>query len=86
MLQAFQPVKGPGRYEVAGKLTIKGAAQDIVVPVALAQNGASGTATGSFTLKRLAFRIGEGEWADTTMLADDVTVRFKLALGGLAAP
>lgn len=77
---------GPGRYEVAGKLTIKGAAQDIVVPVALAQNGASGTATGSFTLKRLAFRIGEGEWADTSMLADDVTVRFKLALGGLAAP
>ncbi len=80
---------GPGRYEVAGKLTIKGAAQDIVVPVALAQNGANGangTATGSFTLKRLAFRIGEGEWADTSMLADDVQVRFKLALGGLAAP
>jgi polyisoprenoid-binding protein YceI len=77
---------GPGRYEVAGKLTIKGAAQDIVVPVMLAQSGTNGTATGSFTLKRLAFKVGEGEWSDTSMLADDVAVRFKLALGGLAAP
>ncbi len=77
---------GPGRYEVAGKLTIKGSTQDVVVPVALQQNGTNGTASGSFVLKRLAFRIGEGEWADTSMLADDVNVRFKLALGGLPAP
>lgn len=77
---------GPGRYEVAGKLTIKGATQDLVVPVALQQTGATGTASGSFVLKRLAFRIGENEWADTSMLADEVNVRFKLALGGLAAP
>lgn len=77
---------GPGRYEVAGKLTIKGSTQDLVVPVTLQQNGASGTASGSFTLKRLAFRVGEGEWSDTSMLADDVQVRFKLALGGLPSP
>ncbi|OYU92416.1 MAG: polyisoprenoid-binding protein, partial [Burkholderiales bacterium PBB5] len=42
------------------------------------------TATGSFALKRLAFKIGEGEWADTSMVADDVTVKFKLALTGMA--
>lgn len=77
---------GAGRYEVAGKLTIKGATQDIVVPVTLAQSGTTGTASGSFTLKRLAFKVGEGEWSDTSMLADDVAVRFKLALGGLATP
>lgn len=77
---------GPGRFDVAGRLTIKGASQDIVVPVTLVQSGSSGTASGSFTLKRLAFKVGEGEWSDTSMLADDVLVRFKLALGGLAAP
>jgi polyisoprenoid-binding protein YceI len=77
---------GPGRFDVAGRLTIKGASQDIVVPVTLAQSGATGTASGSFTLKRLAFKVGEGEWSDTSMLADDVAVRFKLALGGLATP
>lgn len=77
---------GPGRFDVTGRLTIKGVTQDVVVPVTLAQNGSSGVASGSFTLKRLAFKVGEGEWSDTSMLADDVVVRFKLALGGLATP
>jgi hypothetical protein len=34
-------------------------------------------------IKRLAFKIGENEWADTSMVADDVQVKFKLALSGL---
>jgi polyisoprenoid-binding protein YceI len=74
---------GPGKFDVAGKLTIKGAGRDIVVPVQLAQTGATSTATGSFTIKRLEFKVGEGEWADTSMVANDVLVRFKLALAGL---
>jgi polyisoprenoid-binding protein YceI len=74
---------GPGKYEVAGKLTIKGTSQDVVVPVQVAQSGGSSTASGSFTLKRLVFKIGEGEWADTSMVADEVVVRFKLMLTGL---
>jgi polyisoprenoid-binding protein YceI len=76
---------GGGKFEVAGKLAIKGAAKDVVVPVSLAQNGASTTATGSFVIKRLDFRIGDGDWKDTSMVANDVTVRFKLALTGVAA-
>jgi len=75
---------GAGRFEVAGKLTIKGATQDIVVPVQLAQAGATSTASGGFTIKRLAFKVGEGDWADTSMLADDIVIRFKLALTGMA--
>lgn len=74
---------GGGKYEVAGKLTIKGTSQDVVVPVTLAQSGANTTATGSFPIKRLAFKIGEQEWADTSMVADDVQVKFKLALTGI---
>lgn len=74
---------GGGKFEVAGKLTIKGNAQNVVVPVALAQSGATTTATGTLPLKRLAFKIGENEWADTSMVADDVTVKFKLALTGV---
>ena len=49
---------------------------------ALMQPGLS-PAAGSFTLKRLAFRIGDNEWADTSMVADDVQVRFKLVLTGV---
>lgn len=75
---------GAGRFDVAGKLTIKGQVRDIVVPVALVQSGATSTASGSFVIKRLDFKVGEAEWADTSMLANDVTVRFKLVLTGLA--
>ena len=56
---------GAGKFDVAGKLTIKGNARDIVVPVTVAQAGGTSTATGQFTLKRLAFKIGEGDWSDT---------------------
>lgn len=74
---------GPGRFEVAGKLSIKGQVQAVVVPVQLAQTGGSSTATGTFRIKRLEFKVGEAEWADTSMLANDVQVRFKLVLTGL---
>ncbi|MFI8615581.1 YceI family protein [Acidovorax sp. NPDC077693] len=74
---------GGGKFEVAGKLTIKGNAQNVVVPVTLTQSGPTTTATGSLPIKRLAFKIGENEWADTSMVADDVTVKFKLALTGV---
>jgi polyisoprenoid-binding protein YceI len=74
---------GGARFEVAGKLAIKGQSRDVTVPVTLIQSGASTTATGSFALKRLAFRIGDGEWADTSMVADEVVVKFKLTLTGV---
>ena len=68
---------------MAGKLAIKGASQDTVVPFTLTQTGTTTTANGTFTLKRLAYKIGEKEWADTSMVADDVQVKFKLALTGV---
>ena len=74
---------GGGKFEVAGKLSIKGRSQDVVVPVTLTQAGAVTTATGSFTIKRLVFAIGENQWADTSMVADEVQVKFKLALTGV---
>jgi polyisoprenoid-binding protein YceI len=74
---------GGGRFEVAGKLTIKGHAQELVVPVAITQSADRSVATGSFTIHRLAFKVGEGEWTDTSMVGDEVQVRFKLVLTGL---
>jgi polyisoprenoid-binding protein YceI len=74
---------GGGKYEVAGKLSIKGQTQDVVVPVAMTQAGAVTTAAGVLSIKRLAFKIGEGDWADTSMVADEVQVKFKLALTGV---
>jgi len=74
---------GGGKYEVAGQLSIKGRSQPVVVPLTMTQAGAVTTASGVLPIKRLAFRIGDGDWADTSMVADDVQVRFKLALSGV---
>jgi polyisoprenoid-binding protein YceI len=74
---------GAGKFEVAGKLNIKGIAQDVVVPVAMTQVAAVTTAIGTFPMKRLTYKIGENEWADTSMVADPVQVKFKLVLSGI---
>ena len=75
---------GAGRFEVSGALSIKGTSQPLVVPVTVTQAGATSTATGRFTISRLAFKIGAGEWSDTSLVADAVAVRFRLVLGGIA--
>ena len=74
---------GGGRFEIAGRLTLKGQTQELVVPVTITQSADRSTAAGSFTIQRLAFKVGEGEWADTAMIGDEVQVRFKLVLTGL---
>jgi polyisoprenoid-binding protein YceI len=76
---------GAGKYEVAGKLTIKGSAHDVLVPVTLTQASGTTTATGSFTVKRLEYKIGDGEWSDTSMVANDVQVKLKLAMTGVGS-
>jgi polyisoprenoid-binding protein YceI len=43
------------------------------------------TAVGAFAIKRLDFKIGEGDWKDTSMVANDVQVKFKLTLAGVGA-
>jgi polyisoprenoid-binding protein YceI len=74
---------GGGRFEIAGRLTIKGTTQDVLVPVTITQSYGQSVATGGFTIQRLTFKIGEGEWSDTSMVGNDVQVRFKLVLTGL---
>jgi len=75
---------GGGQFQVAGQLTIKGHAQELLVPVTITQGHGQSVASGSFTIQRVAFKVGDGEWADTSIVSNDVQVRFKLALAGLA--
>ena len=76
---------GGGKFEVAGKLSIKGSSRDVLVPMHLAQSGGTSTVTGGFPIKRLDFKVGEGDWADTSFVANDVQVKFKLVLQGVPA-
>lgn len=78
---AVKPLGGD-RYEVAGKLTIKGKTQDVVAPATFRQEAGNGVFDGAFTLKRLDFALGEGPWSDIGTVANEVQVRFHL----VAAP
>ena len=69
---------GGNRYEVAGKLTIKGKTQDIVVPATFTSQGSTGTFDGSFTIRRGDFSIGEGAWSKFDVVANDVLVKFRI--------
>jgi polyisoprenoid-binding protein YceI len=76
---------GGGRFEIAGKLNVKGHDCEVLVPIAITQAGPHSTVNGSFMIKRLDFKIGEAEWADTTVVANDVKVSFRLVFSGLGA-
>lgn len=71
---------GPNKFEAAGSLTIKGITQTITTPFTLTETGATRTVEGQFTMKRLQFKIGEKQWADTDTVADEVVVRYKFVL------
>ena len=73
---------GGNRYSVAGQLTIKGRSKDLVVPATFAAQGTTGTFTGQFTIRRGDFAIGEGAWSAFDIVANDVTVRFRLTASG----
>ena len=71
---------GAGRLEVAGKLTVKGRSVDIRVPLSVRNDAGATVFDGSVPIRRLAFAIGEGEWKDTALLADEVVVKFRLVV------
>lgn len=69
---------GPGKLTVSGKLTIKGKSADVTFPLTVKAEGGKQVFDGSLPIKRLAFNIGEGEWKDTGMVADEVTIKFHV--------
>lgn len=71
---------GKQQYEVAGKMTIKGKTLDIKTPFTLRQAGGVMVIEGAFPLRRLDFNIGSGIWADTSVVADEVQIRFSLTI------
>jgi polyisoprenoid-binding protein YceI len=72
---------GNNRYEISGRLTIKGHAQDVTAPFTFAPQGSGGTIDGGFTLKRADFSIGEGSWSDFSAVANEIQVKFHFVAG-----
>lgn len=76
-LQRDQPAGG-NKYNVTGKITIKGKSQTVTVPVTVTQQGATETFDGALPIKRTQFDVGTGEWKDTSIVADDVVIKFHI--------
>ena len=69
---------GGNKYEVAGKLTIKGKTVDVVVPATFAAKGKTGVFEGRLTIRRGDFSIGDGAWKAFDIVANDVVIQFRL--------
>lgn len=73
---------GPGKLNVAGKLSIKGKTVDVNFPLTIKTDaGKKYLFEGHLPIRRLAFNIGEGEWKDTSMVADEVVIKFRVTAG-----
>lgn len=75
---------GSNRFEVTGKMTIKGRTRDVSAPATFRQEGTNGVFEGSFVLKRADYAIGEGMWADLGTVANEVQIRFRLVAAATA--
>ena len=72
----FRKLDG-GAYQVDGVLTLKGVSRAISVPLTLKADGPGWVADGQFEIKRLDFNVGDGQWADTDTVANEVQIKFK---------
>jgi polyisoprenoid-binding protein YceI len=76
---------GGNKFEIAGNLTIKGIVKPVVAPVTLTQSAGATRAEGVFTIKRLDYKIGDGDWNDVSLVANDVQVKLRLNFSGIPA-
>ncbi len=69
-----------GRFEAPGQLTIKGITRKVVASFTARADAGGTLLEGQVPLKRSEFKVGEGTWADYSVLADEVSIHFKLQL------
>lgn len=75
-------VTGSGNnLQATGDLTIRGIKKPLKFPVKIQTAGGKHTFTGKTQIKRLEYKVGaDGEWGDTSLVADEVVIDFKLVM------
>lgn len=69
---------GGGRFEAPAKFTMKGVTRDVVAAFTAKPDAGGTLLEGIVPLKRNDYKMGEGPWADVSVVANEVAVRFKL--------
>lgn len=72
--------KGKGQYSATGKLTLRNVTKDVPIEFTFEQKDGGAWLKGSAALKRLDFGVGQGDWKDTSTVANEVKVKFALQL------
>lgn len=77
--------KAGERYDVAGRLTVRGVTKAVTLPVTIRvvdDPDRPGTlraeASGDVPVSRTAFGIGQGQWRDVGVVADEVVIHFEI--------
>lgn len=83
----FKPLNendGENKYNLDGELTIKGITKPLTITLSItgqpakADKPASLVAKGEATISRLAYEIGQGEWASTEAINDEVLLNIHI--------
>lgn len=69
-----------GEVLADGTLTLRGITKPVTLKVKFTPQGTGAMLDVDTTLQRLDFGIGSGDWADTSMIGNDVAVHGHLAL------
>jgi polyisoprenoid-binding protein YceI len=70
---------GGNRYEAAGDLTIRGVTKPLTLPFTLVITGDAAKMNAAVSVNRLAFGVGQGEWATTEVIPAAVQVTIALS-------
>ena len=73
----FRHVSG-NRYQASGTLSLRGVSRPLSLSFTLTISGDVATMTGSATIDRTVFGVGQGEWAGTTDLPAPVSVSVAI--------
>ena len=76
--------KGANGVEAVGKLTIRDVTKDLRVPLTIKPAGAGLELSGTVTIKRLDYGVGQGEWQATDSVGDPVKLTYKVVLNRAA--
>lgn len=69
---------GDGKYQVTGELAIKGTTKEVTAPFSFKEEGDTGVFDGTFTFQRADFGVGQGQWEDFSIVANDIEINFHV--------
>lgn len=76
---------GNGTYEAAGSLTIRDVTEEVVLPFTLEvgpdpddPSKQRASAKGGLTISRLAYGVGQGDFASTSTVGDEVDIHIEI--------